>query len=132
MRTGTGNGARKRDKNSVSALGPPVEVPITKSFGGPESPVLRGVGITGFAAGLAVDGVRLGGRVSKRASAGLGAGGVVGRTGLAICSLTGCLVVGAGRRFSRFRPNVLRRGMSWSSTVSKTERSFLRDEGLVT
>ena len=60
MRTGTGNGARKREKNSVSALGPPVEVPITKSFGGPASPVLRGVGITGFAAGLAVDGARVG------------------------------------------------------------------------
>ena len=92
MRTGTGNGARKRESSSVSALGPPVEVPIVKSFGGPK-PSLTWCWTNWPAAGLAV-GPSVGGRVSNLHLPGERSWGVVGRTGLADLFLNGLSLLG--------------------------------------
>ena len=127
MRTGTGSGARKRDRNSVRAFGPPVEVPIARSDGIAD----RICGFFGTDTGIG--GALVGGVCARVFSAGVGGSvGVTGRVGR-VRTVDGIAPVAArlGRREIR-RPNVFKRGMSCNSTASKTERSFRSDEGLVT
>ena len=133
--TGTGNGARKLARSSVRAFGPPVDVPIARSFGGPAL-ALRSLKSAAALGGLEVLGPSVGARVSNLASAGRGIGvvtlargGALGRGGiLGGIPFFDVLVP----RPNRLRPNVLSRGISCNSTVSKTERSFLSVEGFVT